>query len=306
MPKAYTTHGNDGPYPKTLPLHTGRYDGAGGFHSFDTFGENDPATPYLMGFPPPGITFAKVRPLELLYTRPLTAEEKRARELYFSKAPKEASRGLPKYDGRDFYRPSPVKDKKGGIIEAPEAQISSISAPAPNASVWIPTTEPKTTVNMSDQLSPSIGNAKVKASVVRAAQKSDMSSPASNRHAVVASAFASPERDDDNASVDSWDIPKEEALGMLPGKKVSRVDRAGGEQSFGARFQHKAVPESLVLVLQLQVVDIADDIEVIESPTAPHRPHSAAASGVPVALILSWPPCLLRMPTHSFHIDLSL
>lgn len=65
--------------------------------------------PYLMGFPPPGMNFGKALSTDLIYSRPLTEEEKQARHLYWGKAPREVCKGLPRFDGRDFYPPSPIK-----------------------------------------------------------------------------------------------------------------------------------------------------------------------------------------------------
>jgi hypothetical protein len=48
------------------------------------------------------------------YSRELTDEERRARFLYWGKAPRSAQHGLPKYDGKHFYPPSPVKDAGKG------------------------------------------------------------------------------------------------------------------------------------------------------------------------------------------------
>lgn len=67
------------------------------------------AVPYLVGFPPSGSPFEKADPRELVYSRQLTEEEIQARHLYWGRAPSEATKGLPKFDGRNFYPPSPVK-----------------------------------------------------------------------------------------------------------------------------------------------------------------------------------------------------
>ncbi|KAI9744867.1 MAG: hypothetical protein M1818_001792 [Claussenomyces sp. TS43310] len=102
IPRAHTMHGQETSNP------------FGGFaipSISSSFGAttNDDVGPYLMGFPPPGMTFAKAQSTDLVYSRPLTEEEIRARHLYWGKAPHEVSKGLPKFDGRDFYPPSPIK-----------------------------------------------------------------------------------------------------------------------------------------------------------------------------------------------------
>ncbi|KFZ08672.1 hypothetical protein V502_09222 [Pseudogymnoascus sp. VKM F-4520 (FW-2644)] len=68
-----------------------------------------PGVPYLMGYPPPGVPWKEARSHELMYTRPLTPEEVRARHLYWGNASRESLKGLPKFDGQDFYPPSPQK-----------------------------------------------------------------------------------------------------------------------------------------------------------------------------------------------------
>ncbi|KFY26950.1 hypothetical protein V493_03812 [Pseudogymnoascus sp. VKM F-4281 (FW-2241)] len=83
-----------------------------------------PGMPYLMGFPPPGVPWKEARSHELMYTRPLTPEEVRARHLYWGNASKESLKGLPKFDGQDFYPPSP---QKGSAIPAGQGRYSEAS-----------------------------------------------------------------------------------------------------------------------------------------------------------------------------------
>lgn len=66
--------------------------------------------PYLLGTLPKGVNPRTARDQDYVYKRPLTEEERRARFLYWGKAPKSAVRGLPKFDGKHFYPPSPVKE----------------------------------------------------------------------------------------------------------------------------------------------------------------------------------------------------
>lgn len=68
--------------------------------------------PYLEGKLPQGIDPRKARDADYLYPRQLTKDEIRARHLYWGNAPSSVLRGLPKYDGKDFYPPSPVKEDK--------------------------------------------------------------------------------------------------------------------------------------------------------------------------------------------------
>ncbi|EPE25631.1 hypothetical protein GLAREA_01543 [Glarea lozoyensis ATCC 20868] len=67
------------------------------------------AVPYLVGVLPHGISTMEAKYTDLIYPRPLTEEERRARHLYWGAAPTFAQKGLPKFDGKDFYPPSPIK-----------------------------------------------------------------------------------------------------------------------------------------------------------------------------------------------------
>jgi hypothetical protein len=67
--------------------------------------------PYLLGTLPKGVNPRTARDQDYIYKRPLTDEERRARFLYWGKAPKSAVKGLPKFDGKHFYPPSPVKER---------------------------------------------------------------------------------------------------------------------------------------------------------------------------------------------------
>jgi hypothetical protein len=67
--------------------------------------------PYLLGTLPKGVDPRTARDQDYVYKRPLTDDERRARFLYWGKAPKSAVKGLPKFDGKHFYPPSPVKEK---------------------------------------------------------------------------------------------------------------------------------------------------------------------------------------------------
>ncbi|KAI0124873.1 hypothetical protein BJ170DRAFT_696434 [Xylariales sp. AK1849] len=66
------------------------------------------ASPYLVGQLPPGVKPHAARATDYQYSRELTEEEKRARHIYWGQVPNKGL-GLPKFDGKDFYPPSPVK-----------------------------------------------------------------------------------------------------------------------------------------------------------------------------------------------------
>lgn len=65
--------------------------------------------PYLVGTLPRGVNPYAGHRFEYEYSRKLTDEELQARHLYFGKTPRSVSQGLPKYDGRNFYPPSPAR-----------------------------------------------------------------------------------------------------------------------------------------------------------------------------------------------------
>ncbi|KAL2069633.1 hypothetical protein VTL71DRAFT_14312 [Oculimacula yallundae] len=67
------------------------------------------AVPYLIGTLPAGLNAQAANANDLVYSRPLTVDEVRARYLYWGKAPRSVQSGLPKFDGKDFYPPSPIK-----------------------------------------------------------------------------------------------------------------------------------------------------------------------------------------------------
>lgn len=66
---------------------------------------------YLIGMIPTGGNPDKARDTGYQYVRDLTDDELRARHMYWGKAPHHLQRGLPKFDGKDFYPPSPTKDQ---------------------------------------------------------------------------------------------------------------------------------------------------------------------------------------------------
>lgn len=71
---------------------------------------NSQPIPYLVGILPGGSTLTPSTHHDLVYPRELNEHELQARQLYWGKAPKSVAKGLPKFDGKDFYPPSPVKE----------------------------------------------------------------------------------------------------------------------------------------------------------------------------------------------------
>ncbi|XXG97001.1 hypothetical protein Hte_003294 [Hypoxylon texense] len=64
--------------------------------------------PYLVGKLPQGMSLYEARSADYIYERQLTDEEKLARQNYWGKV-LTSGLGLPKFDGQNFYPPSPVK-----------------------------------------------------------------------------------------------------------------------------------------------------------------------------------------------------
>ena len=79
--------------------------------------------PYLVGRLPPGIDPSKVKDTDYIYHRQLTEDEKKARHMYWGSAPAVARKGLPKYDGKNFYPPSPVRNSD----QSKESSTSSMN-----------------------------------------------------------------------------------------------------------------------------------------------------------------------------------
>ncbi|KAF3070941.1 hypothetical protein GL218_00369 [Daldinia childiae] len=77
-----------------------------------SFAPNSHSRPYLVGTLPRGVNPHIGHGAEYVYSRELTAEEKRARSNYWGHVPN-VGFGLPKFDGKDFYPPSPAKATRG-------------------------------------------------------------------------------------------------------------------------------------------------------------------------------------------------
>ncbi|KAG5950881.1 hypothetical protein E4U53_004237 [Claviceps sorghi] len=67
--------------------------------------------PYLVGHLPSGRRMEAGNTNAYTYGRELTEDELRARHMYWGKAPHHLQKGLPKFDGKDFYPPSPAKSQ---------------------------------------------------------------------------------------------------------------------------------------------------------------------------------------------------
>ncbi|PNY26406.1 Uncharacterized protein TCAP_03663 [Tolypocladium capitatum] len=97
----------------------------GGESSRKTFGkEGNAAKPYLVGALPPGCNPAAARDTDYMYGRDLTEDELRARHMYWGNAPRKLQKGFPKFDGKDFYPPSPAKgdSSESEVASSPSMQ----------------------------------------------------------------------------------------------------------------------------------------------------------------------------------------
>jgi hypothetical protein len=101
------------------------------FHSQTTTAPMSPpsispnAVPYLIGKIPNGVPAGQVKESDFVYPRQLTGDEIRARYLYWGKAPRSVQSGLPKFDGKDFYPPSPVKQNTRLASVTPSHSITA-------------------------------------------------------------------------------------------------------------------------------------------------------------------------------------
>ncbi|KAM0620774.1 hypothetical protein ACHAQG_007260 [Verticillium nonalfalfae] len=75
--------------------------------------------PYLQGKLRPGVNQRDAKDEDYIYHRQLTDDEVRARHLYWGNAPRSVQKGLPKYDGKDFYPPSPTKENSFADLATP-------------------------------------------------------------------------------------------------------------------------------------------------------------------------------------------
>lgn len=89
---------------------------------------NGNSTPYLVGHRPNVHRPDIVHEHEFIYGRELTEDELRARHLYWGNAPQHLFKGLPKFNGKDFYPPSP---KKGQSSEESWASVGSSNRAEP-------------------------------------------------------------------------------------------------------------------------------------------------------------------------------
>lgn len=97
------------------------------------------AMPYLVGILPAGLNPSKASESGYQYARDLTDDELRARHMYWGKAPQHLQKGLPKFDGKDFYPPSPVRDRTSESASSlPDIQTESVGTRSTAGSIYDP------------------------------------------------------------------------------------------------------------------------------------------------------------------------
>ncbi|OAQ99595.1 hypothetical protein LLEC1_03478 [Akanthomyces lecanii] len=127
----------------TLPVHAAlappfQPQNEGPSHSA-FFPSRKPEIPYLIGMTPTGGNSDKAREAGYQYVRDLTDDELRARHMYWGKAPHHLQRGLPKFDGKDFYPPSPTKNRSSESNDSlMDVQSESGGPRSANESVYDP------------------------------------------------------------------------------------------------------------------------------------------------------------------------
>lgn len=97
-------------------------------HATESIGsEGFTEKPYLVGRLPEGRAIDTSNSMGYLYSRELTEDELRARHMYWGKAPRHLQKGLPKFDGKDFYPPSPVKAQRPAstVVPTTETHLAS-------------------------------------------------------------------------------------------------------------------------------------------------------------------------------------
>ncbi|KPM39336.1 hypothetical protein AK830_g7252 [Neonectria ditissima] len=106
--------------------------GGSGWRSFfkDYRSVIDLGQPYLVGELPEGIAAEDATQDDYVYERPLTDDELRARYMFCGKTPRHLQKGLPKFDGKNFYPPSPVQGSSTlATLPATSPVTSSVTSP---------------------------------------------------------------------------------------------------------------------------------------------------------------------------------
>ena len=129
----YMGSGYRWPLQYSVPLDQMKAAGYTGWEDLPPYPPQTPINtqvPYLIGYLPQGVNPEYAKETDYIYERELTDDERRARLLYWGKASRTLRAGLPKYDGKDFYPPSPVRDQS--FDEALEREATTEHSNVPN------------------------------------------------------------------------------------------------------------------------------------------------------------------------------
>ncbi|OAA46182.1 hypothetical protein NOR_02935 [Metarhizium rileyi] len=109
-------------------------------HSAESIGsENFGEKPYLIGRLAEDRSLGTDSSPRYSYSRELTEDELRARHMYWGNAPRHLQKGLPKFDGKDFYPPSPAKSQRLTSTLGPTTQNQSL--PRGSAEIMLKTSK---------------------------------------------------------------------------------------------------------------------------------------------------------------------
>lgn len=113
-PSQHSFVGNNFGWPVqyTVPMDQLKAGGYTGWEDLSSYGNGVHGSmqmPYLVGHLPQGMNPDLAKETDYIYERELADDERRARLLYWGKASRSLRAGLPKYDGKDFYPPSPIR-----------------------------------------------------------------------------------------------------------------------------------------------------------------------------------------------------
>lgn len=99
--------------------------------------------PYLVGRITRGLHPNLAQRVDYTYSRDLTEDELRARHMYWGKAPHHLQKGLPKFDGKDFYPPSPVKESSESTLSRSYvSDVMTVGSASADQSSTVPKTDP--------------------------------------------------------------------------------------------------------------------------------------------------------------------
>lgn len=115
-------------YSEELPPASAAYQNTAAYQHVPVSAQNSSigkVGPYLSGYIQPGLNESGVQ--QFNYSRPLTESELLARKLYWGSGGKQhQQKGLPKFDGKDFYPPSPTKPSTASASQSRASEASTV------------------------------------------------------------------------------------------------------------------------------------------------------------------------------------